>query len=441
MALLLVNLLIAGLLYVRWCLSLPLLMYKGRGARQSLRGSATLTRGSSWRIVLLLGGWLLFMFLLGSVLTIGLNLLARWVTGMTGDNLTAVLFLTGGYLIIQVALATVIAFVWFNVHCLLINRLYVSACERQGAPVPEASLRSPEERIHEAQQRTIWLTVAAVVAVLAGPTLFAAFQFLRELESAVDRPVTVTAHRGSSREAPENSLSAIEKAIQAQADLAEIDVQETRDGTIVVLHDTDLMRIAGLPKKIWDLDYAEIETLDAGSWFSPEFAGEKIPTLQEVIAIARGRIKLNIELKFHGHEQRFVERFVEIIEEEGFEAECVVTSLNEAGLAEAKQLDDRLEVGFIVGAAIGNLLRIPADFLSLEMRLVDKRLVDQLHGQERGVHVWTVNSPNDMHKMISIGVDSLITDEPRTAVEVVRQFRKMSPAQRLLLEFKNQFLE
>ena len=81
--------------------------------------------------------------------------------------------------------------------------------------------------------------------------------------------MTITAHRGSSMAAPENTLAAIARAIEDGADYAEIDVQETADGTVVVIHDTDLKRITGLAEKIWDVTYDEVRELDFGSWFSP----------------------------------------------------------------------------------------------------------------------------------------------------------------------------
>ena len=108
--------------------------------------------------------------------------------------------------------------------------------------------------------------------------------FLATGINKVDR-VEVTAHRGSSSSAPENTLSAIRQAIADQADYAEIDVQETLDGVIVVLHDSDLMRVTGKKLNIWETTFAKARKLDAGSWFSPEFAGEKIPTLEEAIGL------------------------------------------------------------------------------------------------------------------------------------------------------------
>jgi len=151
-----------------------------------------------------------------------------------------------------------------------------------------------------------------------------------------DHRVAVTAHRGSSKLAPENTLSAVRRAIEDGADFAEIDVQETADGVVVLFHDTDLMRIAGLKKNIWQVTYPEIKSLDVGSWFSKDYIGERIPTLVETIELARDKIKLNIELKFNGHEKQLVTNVVKIIEDHQFKSRCVISSLNFAGLQQVK---------------------------------------------------------------------------------------------------------
>src|SRR5262249_22055869 len=98
----------------------------------------------------------------------------------------------------------------------------------------------------------------------------------------VDRPlVRVTAHRGHARAAPENTLSAIRKAIESGADYVEMDVQQTADGVVVLLHDRDLKRVAGVSRRLDELSYDEVRKLDVGSWFDPAFAGERVPTLEQ----------------------------------------------------------------------------------------------------------------------------------------------------------------
>ena len=114
-------------------------------------------------------------------------------------------------------------------------------------------------------------------------------------------------------------------------------MQETSDGVVVVLHDRDLMRMAGDPRRISDITFAEARKLDLGRRSGPEFAGERIPTLAEVIALARGKIKLQIELKYYGKDRGLAEKVAELIRREDFEDQCEVTSLDDDGLMKAKR--------------------------------------------------------------------------------------------------------
>ena len=256
----------------------------------------------------------------------------------------------------------------------------------------------------------------------------------------VEDRVAVTAHRGSSRTAPENTVAAVEAAIRQGADYAEIDVQETADGVIVVFHDADLKRITGVQKNIWEVTYDEIKVLDAGSWgswFSSEFQGEPIPTLQQVIDAARGRIRLNIEIKPHGHEEKLVERIVAIVAENDFQSECVLSSLDYPSVMKAKQLDERLQVGHVVTMAIGNVAKLDVDFLSLNQEKVTSGYVRSLHRAGKQVHVWTVNDRHRMSTLVDLGVDNIITDDPETLLAVLKQRAEMSPTERILLGVRN----
>src|SRR5262249_23806418 len=132
--------------------------------------------------------------------------------------------------------------------------------------------------------------------------------------------VQVTAHRGHSRAAPENTLSAIRKAIASGADYAEVDVQQTADGVVVLLHDSDLKRWAGDPRRVGELPFDEVRKLDVGNWFGPAFVGERVPTLAEVIGLYRGRIKLNVELKVYGPDQRLALEVARLLREHDFES-------------------------------------------------------------------------------------------------------------------------
>jgi glycerophosphoryl diester phosphodiesterase len=283
--------------------------------------------------------------------------------------------------------------------------------------------------------RLVWLVVLGFLAV----TAIASVTAIGRLD--LDKQVAITAHRGSSVVAPENSLSAVSQAIADGADYAEIDVQLTADSAVIVIHDIDLRRIAGVTRLVSEMTLTELQELDAGSWFSPEFAGERLPTLQEVIDLARGRIKLNIELKVTGSPQGLVERVVDVVERNGFAEECVITSLEEAAVRAVKQQAPDLRVGFIVATAIGDPTRLGVDLLAVSTRFLSAGLIRSAHRRGMEIHVWTVNTRERMWDVIEQGVDNIMTDYPPRLREVLEERAEMTNGEKVLLAFRSWLAE
>lgn len=230
----------------------------------------------------------------------------------------------------------------------------------------------------------------------------------------------VTSHRGNSAVAPENTLAAIRAAIEERADAAEIDVQLTKDGHVVVIHDYSLSRLANDPRRVGELTLEELKELEVGSWFSPAFAGEKIPTLEEVIEEAGSTLKLNIELKPSKDEAELAKAVINILDMMDFNEQVVISSLNKQALKEVKKRNDNLAVGYIVPVALGRFeYEEEIDFYSLEMSFLTKDLVEKIKNQGKEVHAWTVNSEQDLKRMQKLEVDNIITDHPVLANQVL----------------------
>lgn len=230
----------------------------------------------------------------------------------------------------------------------------------------------------------------------------------------------ITSHRGNSSAAPENTLPAVQSAIDELADYAEIDIQETKDGVLVLMHDKTLYRTTRNTAHVYDLTYDEIESLDAGSWFRSEFAGTKVPTLREVLELCKGKIKLNIEVKITGHESTLTEQLLSLIDEFEFEQQCVITSTNTNILKQIKEQNSNLKTGYIISVAYGNFYdKDYIDFFSMKSTFVTERIVQQAHALGKEVHVWTVNSKSELTRVKELGVDSVITDYPILAREVL----------------------
>lgn len=223
----------------------------------------------------------------------------------------------------------------------------------------------------------------------------------------------ITAHRGGALMAPENTISSLGYTIDCGADYAEIDVQETKDGELVLLHDNSLKRTAGVNKNVWEMEYAEIEKLDVGASFHKKFRGEKIPTLDEVLKFCKGSLDLNIEIKYNGKNKGIVKKVVRVIEENDFEEHCVITSMNYGFLKQIKKANPDIRTGYIMTMTYGSISRITAaDFFSVKYTYIDDEFVREAHSLGKEVHAWTVNYRGDAKRMLDIGVDNIITDNP-----------------------------
>ena len=231
----------------------------------------------------------------------------------------------------------------------------------------------------------------------------------------------VVAHRAGAAAAPENTLAALERAIAAGADMAEIDARMTRDGVLVVTHDGSLKRTTGADRKVWETDCAVIQSLDAGGWYSGSFAGERVPTLKEVLASARGRIRLMIELKCSPQDQELVERAVAEIQAAGMADQCALACTDLSLLRRSKELAPELDTIFVgkeLDSALCGLDYI--DGCNIHSAALTRSLVAQAHGAGKAVYAWTVNGAAEMNRALSLGVDGLVTDDPELAARQVR---------------------
>jgi len=229
------------------------------------------------------------------------------------------------------------------------------------------------------------------------------------------------AHRGASGHAPENTLAAFRLALEMGADMCELDVQQTADDRLIVIHDDTLERTTNGKGNVWEMPLSELQKYDAGSWFALKCAGEKLPTLEQAMVLGRGKMKLNIEVKMHGHERNIAALVVATIRREKFENECVVTSFDWKVAGEIKTLAPDLKVGYIFGwkEFSPEVFAGPVDLLSAHYSLADSTFLARAHAAGKKVHVWTVNYKWMMRRLIKLGVDGIITNYPERLKEVI----------------------
>jgi glycerophosphoryl diester phosphodiesterase len=425
-------LLLAAWLYIRWLFSITVLVFEEATPTGALRKSWQQTRGRFREFAVPLAICWVFVFLSSLAMT----WLVRAAAAQLLDPARLTLKVVVPVVIGTLALIAMLDAMWFIIgkimHVLLMADFYHELMEgkqKPSGPVAAARMLSPT-----ALRRIGWL-IAGIVVIM-GVAFGAAFV----QGFNINRSIEITGHRGSKVRAPENTLSALKQAIAESADYAEIDVQTTADGVVVLLHDADLMRVASVNRRLRDINYPELSSIDAGSWFAPEFSSERIPTLQEAIDLARGRIKLNIELKFTWPDPTLAEKVGDIIQRNGFVSECVVSSLNFHALTEIKQEFPELKTGFIVLQAVGNLSRMEADFLSISAGRATSRLVRDVHRRGEKIHVWTVNDLNNVISMIEIGADNIITDYPREVRRFLNAWNELSDSEKIVLMLRNLFV-
>lgn len=273
-----------------------------------------------------------------------------------------------------------------------------------------------------------------LIGTILGIAISTAIGLSTMLEIQFEDHAEVIAHRGASANAPENTLAAVKQAIIEQADWVEIDVQETADGEVVVFHDSDFMKLANTDLKIWDATMADLADIDIGSHFDTGFSAERVPTLRQVLAASKGKIRVVIELKYYGHDQHLEQRVAEIVEAEDMQSNIIIMSLKSDKVQKMKALRPDWKVGLLTAAAFGDLSNADADFFAVNLDLASRSFVRSVHENAKQVFVWTVNDAPTMSRLIGRGVDGLITDKPAVARMVLEHRANMPAIGRVMLE-------
>lgn len=250
------------------------------------------------------------------------------------------------------------------------------------------------------------------------------------------RPVTVVAHRAGPPPAPENTLAALERSIAAGANYAEIDVQRTRDGVLIVVHDEDLMRVTGDPRRVATVTYADVARLVQPGQDGSPAAERRVATLDSFLMRARDRIGLTIELKYYGPDPDLARAVVETVRAHGMVDQVTLMSLDAGAVEQLARIAPEFRIGYAAAAAVGDLTRLPVGFLAVSRTLATPRLLRSATQRGVDVHVWTVNRADVMAELMERGVNGLITDDPALAVRVNREMIGMSPPARLLLRIR-----
>jgi glycerophosphoryl diester phosphodiesterase len=351
------------------------------------------------------------------------------------SSLRPVVLATAGYGAGLFALDAVIGFLGFSLLATVLTKFYYEDTDLHTIAPAAPPLREIPWRVM--RRARPWLRPRRLVptGLLLGALSAAASGFLLARMSEPGY-VAVIAHRAGPPPSPENTLAALERAIAAGADFAEIDIQLTRDGVLVVVHDADLMRVAGDPRRISEVTHPELgDVVQRPDDGSPP-AERRVATLDEFMERARGRIGLSIELKYYGPDPALARTAVERVRALGMGDQVVLMSLSATAVEELARLAPDLTIGYVSGAAVGDPTRLPVHFLAVARPAATPRLLRSSRERGLDVQVWTVNRATVMAELIERGVDGLITDDPALAVRVRNEMLALSPASRLLLRVR-----
>lgn len=235
--------------------------------------------------------------------------------------------------------------------------------------------------------------------------------------------VAVIAHRGASAYYPENTMAAFRAAIAMKADMVELDVQLSADGEVVVFHDENISRCTDGRGRIADYLFVRLRKLDAGGWFHKEFAGERIPTLTEVLALCKDRIAVNIEVKTEAVTDEtsggIEEKCLQIVDQIGMREHVVYSSFDSRAILHFKQIDARTPVAVLYEKKQHGL-RLPseivqclgADAFNCSRRELGKKWLADLKLHGIPVHIYTVNDEKNMQRLLDLGIDGIFTNRP-----------------------------
>ena len=237
----------------------------------------------------------------------------------------------------------------------------------------------------------------------------------------------IFAHRGASGYAPENTLTAIKKAIEMKADGVEIDIQLTKDGKIVVIHDWKVDRTTTGRGFVYELNFGYIRSLDAGQWYTKDFIGEVVPTLEEVLDILPNDMMLNIEIKDTARKHSNIEeKMLEILKKypEKFD-NIIVSSFHHDKIKKLQKLEPKLKLALLTDSEFIEIEKyLSTNGLNSysyhpEINLISKKDIEILHKNGIKVFVWTVNKEEDLDYLVKLGVDGVITNYPDIMKELL----------------------
>lgn len=409
---------VVAYLNLRWIFVLPIVVLEQKSFRVAARKSANLVKESFFKVLLFLVGFFISIGIV-YVVFLGIYLLCLWgVYEFTNPKGTFALLAESTISVFLTSTLYLFSFIVTPFYIMAITRLYL-----QKVPVEDVLLeegldysKTKADKCFFQKHRWKFIGVYIVGIITAGMVVAFIVTFI---SNSYKEPI-IMAHRGYISKGVENTKEAVQGAIDAKADYAEIDVLQTKDGELAVIHDLKLKRLANANVHVSDLTMAELRQLT----LSQDGLSGQISTLDEIIKLANGKIKLNIEVKLHGGEKDFVNKVLKTIKDNEFEKQCVIQTLHYPLIKEFKRANPDIKVGYILYASRANLKNVKADFYVAEEYMLNKKLVKEARKLNKPIYVWTVNDMESLKAYYKLNVDGIITDYPEDARETIKMLKE-----------------
>ena len=302
-------------------------------------------------------------------------------------------------------------------YLLKMTQLYYSY--RQGS---EYAYKEKERENRDRYKKAV---IAAVIAVIAAVFIID-FNFDRMFP--LETTVKVIAHRAGGTEGPENTISGLEAAQRAGAYGSEIDIQRTKDGAYVILHDGTFKRVTGVKKKPGEMTLSEIKELSVD--------GEPVPVFEDMLAACKGKTVLFTELKGKSADRKMADDAVKLIHEYQMEDECVLISLKYNVIDYIESTYPDIQTGFLTFASFGKTASLNCDYIGLEEESATTDAINSIHAEGKQALVWTPNKKGSQKQFLCSQADGIITDKVSQAIGISEQMLSRSDLDRMVDKIK-----
>ncbi len=428
----------SGVIYLtrRFLFALPTYLHSQKSIRESLRyawhiGPQKLNPHLR-PILSAIGFWIIFRFIADLILYTVSFWLINWV-GDLANSLRIVALATGIYVIASLSVDALISFLGFSHVTTLITKVYFQDFRQvntASAPLSRNKFRKLGSIFKNIFRPTLILPIAGALTLIS---IGLSSYMIGHIPETKNSQVKIVAHRAGPAPAPENTPYALDLTMKTKAEWTEIDVRLSKDSTIVVTHDFDLMRIANSPAPISDTNYNQIQQILKNAYSTGKASHQQIHTLDDFLTATKGNIGLMIELK--KPTEALARKVIGAIRAKNMVNDVVLMSMDLDVIRLIQNIAPDITIGYISAFSIGDKSQLPVNLLAVHYRSISASLINKTEQQGIETYAWTVNRVNTMANMIEYNVDGIITDKPKLAVRIREELQKLSATERLLLQF------